>query len=30
MVACLMLRRTGDIWMPLGLHAAWNWGEVFF
>ncbi|MGA3025654.1 MAG: CPBP family intramembrane glutamic endopeptidase [Bryobacteraceae bacterium] len=30
LVTCLVLRRTGDLWMPLGLHAAWSWGEVFF
>lgn len=30
LVACLMLRRTGDLWLPLGLHSAWNWGEMFF
>jgi uncharacterized protein len=27
---CLLLRRTGDLWMPIGFHAAWNWGESFF
>ena len=27
---CLVLRRTGDLWMPLGIHSAWSWGEVFF
>ena len=30
LVACLLLRRTGDLWMPLGIHAAWDWGEAFF
>lgn len=30
LVTCLILRRTGDLWMPLGLHTAWNWGELFF
>ncbi len=30
MVTCLVLRRTGDLWMPLGIHSAWNWGEIFF
>ncbi len=30
MVTCLVLRGTGDLWMPLGIHSAWNWGEVFF
>ena len=27
---CAMLRRTGDLWMPIGFHAAWDWGETFF
>jgi len=27
---CLFLRRTGDLWMPIGFHAAWNWGESYF
>jgi membrane protease YdiL (CAAX protease family) len=27
---CLLLRRTGDLWMPIGFHAAWNWGETYF
>lgn len=30
LVTCLVLRRTGDLWMPLGIHAAWGWGEVYF
>lgn len=30
LVTCLVLRRTGDLWMPLGIHWAWSWGEVFF
>lgn len=30
LVACFLLRRTGDLWMPIGLHAGWNWGEVYF
>ena len=30
LVTCLVLRRTGDLWMPLGMHTAWSWGEVFF
>jgi len=29
LVTCLVLRRTRDLWMPLGIHSAWNWGEVF-
>jgi len=27
---CLMLQRTGDLWMPIGFHAAWDWGETYF
>jgi len=27
---CLLLRRTGDLWMPIGFHAAWNWSETYF
>ena len=30
LIACLLLQRTGDLWMPLGLHAAWDWGETYF
>jgi uncharacterized protein len=30
LVACLLLRRTGDLWMPLGIHASWDWGEGYF
>jgi len=27
---CFLLRRTGDLWMPIGFHAAWNWGQTYF
>jgi len=27
---CLMLRRTGNLWMPIGFHAAWDWGLTYF
>ena len=30
LVTVLVLRRTGNLWMPLGIHLAWAWGEVFF
>jgi membrane protease YdiL (CAAX protease family) len=30
MLACLLLRRTGDLWMPIGLHMSWDWSETFF
>ncbi len=29
LVACLMLRRTGSLWMGIGFHSAWNWGQTF-
>jgi membrane protease YdiL (CAAX protease family) len=30
LVTCLVIRRTGDLWMALGIHAAWDWGATFF
>jgi uncharacterized protein len=30
LVTVLVLRRTGDLWMPLGIHSAWAFGEVYF
>ncbi|HUJ29918.1 MAG TPA: CPBP family intramembrane glutamic endopeptidase [Candidatus Acidoferrum sp.] len=27
---CLILRRTGNLWMAIGFHAAWDWGETYF
>jgi len=30
LLACLLLRRTGDLWMPIGLHMSWDWSETFF
>ena len=30
MLSCLILRRTGNLWMAVGNHAAWDWGESFF
>jgi uncharacterized protein len=29
LLACLMLRRTGNLWMAIGFHAAWNWGQSY-
>lgn len=29
MLACVLLRLTGNLWMPIGFHAAWNWGQTF-
>ena len=30
LLACFLLRRTGNLWMPIGLHMAFDWGETFF
>jgi len=30
LLACLLLRRTGDLWMPIGFHMTFDWGETFF
>ena len=27
---CLTLRRTGNLWFAIGMHASWDWGETFF
>lgn len=27
---CLVLRRTGDLWLAIGFHCSWDWGESFF
>lgn len=27
---CLLLRRTGSLWFPIGFHAGWDWGQTFF
>jgi uncharacterized protein len=29
LLAAFALRRTGDIWFALGMHAAWDWAETF-
>ena len=29
MFFCLVLRRTGNLWFAVGLHAAFDWGETF-
>jgi len=29
MLACLMLRRTGDLWLPIGFHFSWDYAESF-
>jgi uncharacterized protein len=30
LVAAFALRRTGNLWFPIGMHAAWDWGETYF
>ena len=30
LLACLLLRRTGNLWIPIGLHMAFDWGETYF
>jgi len=30
LVTCLILRRSGNLWMPIGLHLAFDWGETYF
>lgn len=27
--ACLLLRRTGNLWMPIGFHVGWDWCETY-
>jgi CAAX protease family protein len=28
--ASAMLRRTGSLWLAVGVHAGWDWGQSFF
>ncbi|MBZ5501889.1 MAG: CPBP family intramembrane metalloprotease [Acidobacteriia bacterium] len=30
LVAAFSLRRTGNLWFAIGMHAAWDWGETYF
>jgi membrane protease YdiL (CAAX protease family) len=30
LLAAFSLSRTGNIWFPIGMHAAWDWGETYF
>jgi len=30
LLACFLLRRTGNLWMPIGVHMAFDWGETYF
>lgn len=27
---CYTVKRTGDLWFAVGLHACWDWAESFF
>ena len=27
---CLFLRRTGNLWLPIGFHTAFNWAQIYF
>lgn len=27
---CVIIRKTGDLWMAIGFHAAWDWAETYF
>jgi membrane protease YdiL (CAAX protease family) len=29
-LAAFSLSRTGNLWFPIGMHAAWDWGETYF
>jgi membrane protease YdiL (CAAX protease family) len=29
LVTCLVIRRTDDLWMPLGIHSVWDWSAAF-
>jgi len=29
-LAAFSLQRTGNIWFPIGMHAAWDWAETYF
>ena len=29
LVFAFFLRRTGNLWLPIGMHAAWNWTESY-
>ena len=30
MFAAATLRRTGDLWLAVGAHAGWDWGQTYF
>ena len=30
LVSAFALRRTGTLWLGIGMHASWDWGETYF
>ncbi len=30
LLACCLVRRTGALWLPIGLHLSFDWGESYF
>jgi membrane protease YdiL (CAAX protease family) len=26
---CLLLARSGDLWLPIGFHASWDWAQTY-
>jgi membrane protease YdiL (CAAX protease family) len=26
---CLLLKRSGDLWLPIGFHASWDWAQTY-
>jgi uncharacterized protein len=30
LVLCLFLKRTGNLWLPIGFHTSFNWAQVYF
>src|SRR5262249_7956293 len=29
LVLCLFLRRTGNLWLPIGFHTSFNWAQIY-
>jgi CAAX protease family protein len=30
LVLCLFLKRTGNLWLPIGFHTTFNWAQIYF
>jgi uncharacterized protein len=30
LLLCFLLRRTGNLWLPIGVHTTFDWGETYF